>query len=389
MSGPNHGSPASMEHDVPLAPLTTLGVGGTARILVRATTEAEVVRQVRQTRAAGEPLYVLGGGSNLVIGEGVLRGRVLAVRTRGWTFSETGRSVDGHPEVRVTAAAGESWDRLVAETVARSLCGLECLSGIPGAVGATPIQNVGAYGQEVSQVLEAVRVHDQERDTIRHLPAEACGFRYRSSRFRHLDPGRFTILGVTFRLRQGPPAPPRYPALARALETTGLPPDAAGVRRVVLALRRRRGMVYDPADPHTRSAGSFFVNPVVPVTTWEAVRDRARSLGLVGANDSPPRFPAEDASEAVSPLGGPAPARCKIPAAWLVEQSGFPRGFCHGRTGLSPHHALALVNRGGASAGDVVDLARRIRAAVHRRWGIVLEPEPVFWGFPHPPLGSL
>jgi UDP-N-acetylmuramate dehydrogenase len=332
-----------------LAPLTTLRLGGPARRLVAADTEEELVAAVRAADAAGEPLLVLSGGSNVVIADAGFPGTVVHVRTRGV------RREDGALHVQ----AGEPWDELVARTVAAGLQGFECLSGIPGSTGATPVQNVGAYGQEVAETVTAVRVLDRATGAIETLPAEACGFEYRRSIFKH-DPRRI-VLEVAFALREQPESGPlRYAELARTLEVpVGGRAPLADVREAVLGLRRGKGMVLDPGDPDSVSAGSFFTNPVLAPADFEALAARAPS--------SPPAFPEPD-------------GRIKTSAAWLIERAGFGRGFGAGPVGISTKHTLALVNRGGARTADLVALARQIAGGVEHRFGVKLLPEPVFVG---------
>jgi UDP-N-acetylmuramate dehydrogenase len=334
--------------DVALAHWTTLRVGGPAREFHTVTTEAELVDAVRAADAAGVPTLLLGGGSNLLVADEGFPGRVIRIAVRGIEGAE----VCGAGRVR--AAAGEAWDPFVAQMVAQGYAGVEALSGIPGSVGATPIQNVGAYGQEVAQTIASVRVLDRRTGEVRELPAQECGFGYRSSRFK-ADPERYVVLAVTFELaRTGASRPIRYAELARALQAgIGDTAPLEEVRQTVLRLRRGKGMVLDPADHDTWSAGSFFTNPVVP---------DAAALPA-----DAPAFPAE---------GG-----VKTSAAWLIEQAGFGKGYGAGRPAtLSTKHTLALTNRGSASATDLLALAREIRDGVHDRFGIVLVPEPVLVG---------
>jgi UDP-N-acetylmuramate dehydrogenase len=331
-----------------LAPLTTLRLGGPAARMVEARTEGELAEAVR---SAYEPLLVLAGGSNVVISDDGFPGTVVRVLTRGIER-------DGE---WLTVAAGEDWDGLVARCVADGLQGFECLSGIPGSVGATPIQNVGAYGQEVAETVESVRVLDRASGQIGEMTPAECGFAYRSSVFKHRD--RRVVLAVTFRLReQGVSGPLRYAELARTL---GVPVGASAplkdVREAVLGLRRRKGMVIDPADPDSVSAGSFFTNPILEPAVFEALQDR------VGPDLRPPAFPEPD-------------GRIKTSAAWLIERAGFTRGYGHGRVGISTKHTLALVNRGDASTAELMDLAREIAAGVRERFGVTLAPEPVLVG---------
>jgi UDP-N-acetylmuramate dehydrogenase len=319
---------------VELAELTTLRVGGPAGSFVEAGSEDELIE------AARDADLVMAGGSNVVVADAGVPGTVVRIATRGV-------ELDG---LRLTVAAGEDWDALVERCVAEGLQGFECLSGIPGSVGATPIQNVGAYGQEVSETVESVRVFDRATGRVEDMPAAACGFVYRGSVFRYHD--RRVVLSVTFRMRDGRESGPiRYAELARAL---GVPLGATAplpdVREAVLALRRRKGMVIDPADPDSVSAGSFFTNPI-----------------LDSAPEGAPTWPEPD-------------GRVKTSAAWLIERAGFHRGYGNGRVGISTKHTLALVNRGGATTAELLSLAHEIAAGVHDRFGIALHPEPVLVG---------
>jgi UDP-N-acetylmuramate dehydrogenase len=335
-----------------LAPHTTLRIGGQADRLAVARTSAEVVDTVRAADASGEPLLLLGGGSNVVIADDGVPGTALLVRS-------TGHTVEPLPDgaVLVTAEAGEDWDALVAATVEMGLGGLECLSGIPGSTGATPVQNVGAYGVEVADVLVDVDLYDRRSGEVRaHVPAADLGLGYRASILKHRDEA--VVLRVRFRLRpDGTSAPIRYPELARALGVApGATVAAPAARMAVLDLRRGKGMVLDADDHDTWSVGSFFTNPVLPAA------DVPDEPGL-------PRWPA----------GGD---RVKLPAAWLIEHSGFRRGRPGpgGRVALSGKHVLALSNRGDGTACDLLTLAREVRDGVRARFGVDLVPEPVLVG---------
>jgi len=344
-----------------LADYTTVRLGGPARAFVRAETEPELIDAVRSADAAGEPVLILGGGSNLVVSDQGFDGTVIQVATRGVTR-------DAGPGV-LTVAAGEEWDAVVARTVAEGLAGLECLSGIPGLVGATPIQNVGAYGQEVAETITRVRVYDRVTGDVRQMPNELCGFAYRTSRFRGSD--RFVVLSVTFDLAvQVLSAPVRYAELAAAL---GVPPggqvESAEAREAVIELRQRKGMVIDPADPDTRSVGSFFVNPVLDASALAAVEAAARARG--GPGTRVPRFEVEGSGDGL----------VKVPAAWLIEQAGFGKGYNPGDGArISAKHTLALVNAGTASTAGLLTLARQIRDGVRDTFGVSLAPEPVLVG---------
>ena len=338
----------------PLAKLTTLGIGGNARWLLHASTADDVSRAHRWSESAAVPLFVIGGGSNLVIADEGFDGLVVHVDVRGRTLTTDGG------DALVTVGAGEPWDAVVSDCVGRGLAGLECLSGIPGTVGGTPIQNVGAYGQDVADSIDHVTAYDRQTCAVTRLTGVDCGFAYRTSRFKGADAGRFVILGVTYRLRPGSPTS-TYPDIVDHLSRTGVSsPDVADVRNAVLAVRRRKGMVIDQSDPDTRSVGSFFMNPLV----GHADRDRVAEV----AGAQPPAFAA--GSE-----------RLKLPAAWLIERAGFRRGDGDGKVGISTKHTLALINRGGATARDVLRFASLIKRGVLDRFGISLRPEPVFVGF--------
>jgi UDP-N-acetylmuramate dehydrogenase len=348
---------------VPLAPRTTLAIGGPARFLLEATAEAEVAWAVEHAGREGLPLLVLGGGSNVLVADRGFDGLVLDIRLRGIEQSAS------HDHVEVTAAAGEEWDDFVAQMVACDLAGLECLSGIPGRVGATPIQNVGAYGQEVAETIVQVQVYDRAERKVVRLDRAACHFRYRNSRFKLLEPGRHVVLSVTFALRRGGAPALRYPELGDAVASRGSSrPGLREVRDAVLALRRAKSMVVDPGDPESTSVGSFFLNPIVPRAEADAATERARALGVLGPSEAPPRFEGGD-------------GKVKLPAAWLIERAGFRKGEELGRAGISRNHALALVNRGGASAAEILALADRVRLGVARVFGIELVMEPVLVGF--------
>ena len=348
--------PPGVRERQPLASLTTLGIGGAGRWLLRAATCDEVGRAHRWSADNGTALLVLGGGSNLVIADEGFDGLVVHIDIRERTFFTDGE------DTLVNAGAGEPWDALVADCVGRGLAGLECLSGIPGTVGGTPIQNVGAYGQDVSNSIDRVTAYDRQTDAVVRLAASDCRFAYRTSRFKGADAGRFIICTVTYRLRPGTPTA-TYPDIVDYLSRAGVSsPDVGDVRNAVLAVRRRKGMVIDAADPDTRSVGSFFMNPLVD----QGDRDRVAAVAGV----RPPAFPADF-------------GRIKLPAAWLIERAGFHRGEADGPVGISTKHTLALINRGGATARDVLRFASRIKRGVLDRFGISLRPEPVFVGFGH------
>jgi len=362
--------PLGVGSAVSMAPLTSLELGGTARYLVEIEDTATATEAIRWARRHDLPLAVIAGGSNVVVADGGWPGLVLRVAMRGVVLEREG------DVVRVTAAAGEPWDELVERCVGEGLAGIECLSGIPGSTGATPIQNVGAYGKEVSEVIEHVQVLDLTTLDVRSLPAAECGFGYRTSMIRE-SPGRYLVLAVTFRLRRGGVPTVTYRELERALGARRGAPTVADVRAAVLDLRRAKSMLVDECHPNRRSVGSFFVNPVLDDGSLAALEEEARCSGALLPGESLPSFPIGD--------GG-----LKVPAAWLIEHAGFEKGLRRGSVGISTAHALALVHHGGGTTEELVALAREILEAVSQRFSIELQPEPVFLGFPTPnPLSEV
>lgn len=343
--------PATEPVSTRLSDLTTLRVGGPARRVVLARTEEELVASVRGADDRGEPVLVLGQGSNVVVSDAGFEGVVVVVGTRGLVAD-----VSDCAGSFVTIAAGEPWDDVVAHAVDQEWIGLETLSGIPGATGATPIQNVGAYGADVSATIARVRTWDRTQQTYRTFAAADCGFGYRTSRFK-AEPGRYLVVDVSFQLELGPLSSPiRYAELASAVGVVpGERAPLGAVRQAVLALRRSKGMVLDPSDHDTWSAGSFFTNPVLTAVAAAALPDDA------------PRYPQQDGT-------------VKTSAAWLIERAGFAKGYGEGPAAVSGKHTLALTNRGSATAKDVLDLARTVRSGVRERFGVALEPEPVLVG---------
>ena len=346
-------SASKQQSAVPLAPLTTLRVGGVASSFREVTSEAEFIEAVVRADERGEPLLLIAGGSNLVIADEGFDGLTVHIATEGIEVQSPVAVDDEQTLVRV--AAGHNWDRFVAQVVSDGYSGIETLSGIPGSVGATPVQNVGAYGNEVAEVIASVEVFDRHARELRTLDAHECNFSYRNSIFK-ANPNRWLILAVTFRLvHRAQSVPIRYAELAKTLEIA--PGDSTKpiqVRRAVLNIRRRKGMVLDIDDHDSWSAGSFFTNPIV---------DQQTATGLP---DDAPRWPAGE-------------GQVKLSAAWLIEHAGFGRGWSIGadaRASLSFKHTLAITNRGHASADDVLVLARRVRAGVHDEFGITLHPEP-------------
>jgi UDP-N-acetylmuramate dehydrogenase len=333
-----------------------MAVGGSARWFVHALTEADVVEALRWARARHVEVHVLGGGSNVVIADEGFSGLVLKVSIRDLESAlADGRCV-------YSAGAGEPWDDFVARTVGDDAAGLECLSGIPGLVGGTPVQNVGAYGQDVSSSVVRVHAIDRAAAIPISFSTAKCGFGYRTSRFKHADAGRYVVTRVEFSLTPHGPPTIVYGDLVAFFESAGThAPTLRQVRAAVLAIRRRKGMVIEEGNPVNRSCGSFFVNPVVP----RPQLDRVQSMA--GAS-SVPHFVVDT-------------HLVKIPAAWLIEHAGFARGTCRGPVGISPFQAQAIVNLGGARAADVLALAGDVKRAVWRTFGIALVPEPVFVGF--------
>jgi len=343
-----------LQENVPLAPFTTFRIGGPARYFVDAASEADVLAALDFAKTHEAPLFVLGGGSNLLVSDAGFPGLVVRINLKGteWEPAED--------RVLLRAAAGEDWDPVVAACVDRGLGGVECLSGIPGSVGGTPVQNVGAYGQEISDVLVAVRALDRRTGAIVELAREQCGFSYRASIFNTTDKDRYIVLQVTYALPRNQAPCLTYPDVKKRFAGRDRTPALADVRRAVREIRAAKSMLLVDGDPDSRSAGSFFKNPIVTEDEYARIQN--------ASSEPVPRYPA--------PNGG-----VKLAAAWLIERAGFHKGFSMGPAAVSRNHTLALVNRGGASAGDIVRLARTIRFGVEDRFGIRLAPEPVFVGF--------
>ena len=358
----NQESILQIQGNVSLAPLTSLELGGTASSFATIDSVGMAKEAIRWAGRNSQPVAILGGGSNVVVSDDGFAGIVIRAALRGVQLQDDGTTV------RVMAAAGEPWDELVEMTIAENLSGLECLSGIPGWVGATPIQNVGAYGQDVATVIEHVQVLDLVSLEERTLGWEACSFGYRTSGFREF-PDRFLVLAVTYALVRGGRPKVEYRELRRSLGIGRTAPPLAEVRHAVLDLRRSKSMVIEEGDPNRRSAGSFFVNPVVDAVTLARLDEQARDSGVMEPTDSVPTFPAEAQG-------------FKVSAAWLIEKAGFAKGLRRGAFGISSAHALALVHHGGGTSEELIALARDIREGVRRRFDIELQPEPVFLGFP-------
>ncbi|MCA9793002.1 MAG: UDP-N-acetylmuramate dehydrogenase [Candidatus Eremiobacteraeota bacterium] len=346
-------SRAEIRENVELAPMTTLGVGGAAQYFSEVKSPAELLETIRWAKHKSQPLYVLGGGSNLLVSDAGFPG--LVVR---YVDDRLERLETNGDRVWLRVGAGKNWDELVAQTVAWNLAGIECLSGIPGLVGAAPIQNIGAYGQEVAEVIESVEVIERSTGELHLISKNHCGFGYRDSHFKGKWNGLYIVVAVHLRLVEGGQPSIRYGDLTRRLGPGR--PTLQEVRDTVLEVRRSKSMVYDTRDPNHRSAGSFFTNPIVEESLADEVDARF-------AKDAMPRYPAE---------GG-----VKLSAAWLIERAGFEKGFVLGQAGLSSNHVLALINRGGAQAEDLLNLAKLVRRQVLERTGVTLVPEPNLLGF--------
>jgi UDP-N-acetylmuramate dehydrogenase len=345
---------ALIHENVALAPLTTFGIGGAARYFVEALDEKTVPEAVHWAKEKNLPLFVLGGGSNLLVADAGFQGLVIKVGICGIDW------MTANVKTIVRAGAGEEWDRLVELAVERGLAGIECLSGIPGSVGGTPVQNVGAYGQEVSEVVASVRVYDRNSDRIVELSREECGFTYRTSIFNTIAKDRYVLLSVAFTLSQDSAPAIRYPDMLREFDGKAGAPTLSDVRAAVRRIRQRKAMLLVEGDPDCRSAGSFFKNPIISEQQFMELQSIA--------GPEVPRYPVSH-------------GKVKTAAAWLIERAGFSKGYSLGPVGLSTKHTLALVNKGGAKAEDVLRLAREIRTRVRDSFGIELMPEPVLLGF--------
>ena len=347
-----------LQENASLAALTTFKIGGPARFLVEARSLNDVEQAVTFAQSRNLDLFVLGGGSNLLVSDSGWPGLVLKIAING--IERTPGERDG--KVLFDVGAGESWDRFVSHAVAAHCAGVECLSGIPGSVGGTPVQNVGAYGQEVSETITSVTVFDREDGQVRELCAEACGFDYRSSIFNTTERGRFIILRVNFAVQPGGEPHLEYADLKRHFEGRETRPNLAETREAVRYIRGGKGMLIVEGDPDSCSAGSFFKNPVLNEAEHSDLEKRAAAKGLVV-----PSHPALEQHK-------------KVSAAWLVEKSGFGRGYSSGHVGISTKHTLAIVNRGGATAAEVLEFKDQIQQRVEEIWGVRLDPEPVFVG---------
>ena len=340
--------PIEILENVSLAPLTTLKVGGPARYFATAQSENDIVDAFEYADLHKLDVFVLGGGSNILVSDKGFEGLALHIALSGIDFGS---------DLRV--AAGENWDTLVAKCVEKGLAGFECLSGIPGSVGGTPVQNVGAYGQEVSETIVSVRCFDRESRNFIELSNQECGFEYRKSIFNSTHRDRYVVISATFALTAGGSPKIVYKDLNEHFGENE--PTLIETREAVLKIRRAKSMVIDESDPNSRSAGSFFKNPIVPSSVPSKI---AESLKIQNV----PSFRFSE-SEA------------KIPAAWLIENAGFSKGYIHGNAGISSNHSLAIINRGSASANEIIELENMIQKAVKDRFGIELQPEPIFVGF--------
>lgn len=340
-------------HDIPLAPFTTIGVGGPAKHFVAARSEEDVTAALAWATSSKEKVFVLGGGSNILVSDAGFDGLVVKIEIAGVEFNDDGDSV------RVAAGAGEDWDSLVQRCVAGDLAGIECLSGIPGTVGGTPVQNVGAYGQEVSETIVSVRCLDRSTGSVVELSNADCGFAYRKSIFNTIERDRYVVLSVVYSVAKSGKPKLVYKDLCEHFKAGS--PTLAETREAVLKIRREKSMVIDANDPNSRSAGSFFKNPIVTSTVAASI---AEELEI----DRIPQFPAGD-------------GWVKVPAAWLIERSGLSKGFTLGNAGISQNHSLAIVNRGGSTAAELIALKDLIQKNVADRFGIELLPEPLLVGF--------
>jgi UDP-N-acetylmuramate dehydrogenase len=346
-----------IQENVVLAPLTTLQVGGPARYFIEASDAGEVRAGIEFARSKNAPLFVLGGGSNLVVSDQGWPGVVLKVAIQGINHRH------GHGTAYFDVGAGEDWDGFVGATVTHNCAGIECLSGIPGSVGGTPVQNVGAYGQEVSQTIDSLVAIDVATGEEAEFEKDECGFAYRTSVFNTSARGKYVILHVTYALRHDGPPSLAYADLKKYFANREHPPTLTAVREAVRQIRASKSMLLTPGDEDCRSAGSFFKNPVLTPAQFDELKRRAAARNL-----EVPSYPALEAQK-------------KVSAAWLVEHSGFSKGYQRGRVGLSRKHALAIVNRNGATAAEIVELKHEIQRRVREEWGILLEVEPVMVGF--------
>jgi UDP-N-acetylmuramate dehydrogenase len=351
---------AFIRENVLLAPFTTLEIGGAAKYFAEARSEDELLGALSFAERRALPVFVLGGGSNVLVADEGFAGLVLRVALKGVAAADEAGSI--------TAGAGEDWDEFVAHCVGQNLAGLECLSGIPGLVGGTPVQNVGAYGQEVSETITAVRAYDRDERRVVEFNNAACEFGYRRSVFNSSARERYVVLAVTYALKPGGAPSLGYADVRSFFAGRESVPSLQEVREAVRAVRARKAMLITPGDLDCRSAGSFFKNPVVARVKFTELEGAARRLGLISEGAGVPHFEAGE-------------GKIKVPAAWLIERAGFRKGYRRGRAAISSKHTLALVNLGGATAAEVLTLAGEVQARVREVFGVTLMPEPVFVGF--------
>lgn len=356
------GTALQIRENVDLAPFTTLGVGGPARFMAAVKSEDQIPEALEFARSRGCPLFVLGGGSNLLVSDAGFQGLVVRMEMLGT------RDLDGEDGGLITVSAGEDWDDFVERCVGRNLAGVECLSGIPGTVGAAPVQNIGAYGQEISGAILSCRVLDLETESVEEFSAGDCRFGYRSSIFNSAGKNRYIIIRVSFSLLPYGKPSIRYRDLQEHFAGRTKTPGLGEVRRAVMQIRDAKGMLLRGSVSELKSAGSFFKNPVLDPKRSTEIENKTRSLGFLQTGQELPRYKASDGKE-------------KLPAAWFIERAGFERGFVWGNVEVSKKHTLALVNRGGARAQEFIDLMQRIREKVHAAFGVILQPEPTFLGF--------
>ncbi|MEJ2109542.1 MAG: UDP-N-acetylmuramate dehydrogenase [Acidobacteriota bacterium] len=352
----------SIRENVPLAPFTTLGVGGPARFLANIKHEDQIADALEFARVRACPLFILGGGSNIVVSDSGFQGLVVRMEIRGL------QHLDGENGGLISVAAGENWDGFVERCVELNLAGLECLSGIPGTVGGAPVQNIGAYGEEVSNAILSTRVFDRESESFEELSGTDCRFEYRSSIFNTTQRDRYIIIKAAFALRPYGKPQIQYPDLQYQFSDRSKIPTVREVRRAVLQIRESKGMVLNAVQNDLKSAGSFFKNPVLDPEKVVAVENRARDRGVLGPSETLPRFAAPAGME-------------KLPAAWLVEHAGFKKGFTLGNVGISPKHSLAFINHGGAETVELISLMKKVQEKVYSDFGVLLKPEPTFIGF--------
>lgn len=350
-----------IRENVPLAPLTTIKIGGKARFFVRATEEEEVIEAFNFAKKNEFKIFILGGGSNILVSDKGFDGLVLQIALKGISFHKKKENI-----VSVKVGAGEDWDEFVNLCVEKNFAGIECLSGIPGFVGGTPIQNVGAYGQEVSETITSVRVFDRKSGELLEFSNSDCCFQYRQSIFNTSEKDRFIVLSVNYSLIENGDPKIVYKDLQNFFGDRK--PTLSETRKAVLQIRASKSMVINENDPNSRSIGSFFKNPVVSTEEFEKIKNSIIKKEIVRKEEEIPLFKVDEKN-------------VKIPAAWLIEKSGFTKGFVSGEVGISENHTLAIINRGTASAEDILGLKEKIQKLVETKFGISLQPEPIFVGF--------